>query len=87
MRKIMDKFYQIFSDTLDDASIGINGFVISAPDAPTAQFQDVLMFANMDELRQYMTTMQNPALPADDDGLFNAYSEYIDAVLNHIGKI
>ena len=87
MRKIMDKFYQIFSDTLDDASIGINGFVISAPDAPTAQFQDVLMFANMDELRQYMTNMQNPALPADDDGLFNAYSEYIDAVLNHIGKI
>ena len=44
------------------------------------------MFANTNELREYMRQNPNPPLDPDDDGMFDAYSQYIDAVINHIGK-
>lgn len=87
MRAAIDKLAQIFTDTLDETYISINGFVIAAPDAATSEFQDILMFNTTNELRDYITRMPNPPLPDDDDGIFDAYSEYIDAVINHIGKI
>lgn len=87
MRAAIDKLAQIFTDTLDETYININGFVIAAPDAATSEFQDILMFNTINELRDYITRMPNPPLPDDDDGIFDAYSEYIDAVINHIGKI
>lgn len=87
VREIIEKFQQVFSDTLDETEIEINGFVIAAPDAATSEFQDILMFNSIGELREYMSDKQNPPLPADDDGMFDAYSQYIDAVITHIGKI
>ena len=87
MRAAIDKLAQIFTDTLDETYININGFVIAAPDAATSEFQDILMFNTTNELRDYIARMPNPPLPDDDDGIFDAYSEYIDAVINHIGKI
>lgn len=87
VRAILEKFEQIFSDTLDETYIGINGFVISAPDAATSEFQDILMFNTIDELRKYMQQNPNPPLPADDDGMFDAYSQYIDAVITHMVKV
>lgn len=85
MRTVIDKLDGIFSDTLDNNDIIINGFVISAPDAATSEFQDILMFNTIAQLREYMSQHPNPPLPNDDNGLFDAYSQYIDAVINHIG--
>ena len=47
-----------------------------------------MKFHSIDELRQYVATRPNTA-PAntDDTENFNAYSEYIDTVINYIGKI
>lgn len=87
MRAMIDKLARIFSDTLDDIYININGFVISALDAGTSEFQDILMFNSVDELKSYMENKKNPPLAEDDDGNFEAYSEYIDTVINYIGKI
>lgn len=87
VRAIIEKFQQVFSDTLDETEIEINGFVIGAPDALTSEFEDILMFNSVGELREYMSDKQNPPVPADDDGMFDAYSQYIDAVITHIGKI
>lgn len=87
VRTIIEKFQQIFSDTLDETSIEINGFVINAPDAPTSEFTDIMMFNSIDQVREYIRQNPNPPLAADDDGMFDAYSQYIDAVITHIGKI
>lgn len=87
LRRAIDKLSQVFSDTLDDIYININGFVISAPDAATSEFQDILMFSSVSQLREYMRQFPNPPVPDDDQGNFDAYSEYIDTVLNYIGKI
>lgn len=87
MRSAIDKLNQIFTDTLEDTYINVNGFVIDAPDAATSEFQDILMFNSISDLRQYINSIPNPPLPPDDDGMFDAYSQYIDAVINHIGKL
>ena len=86
MRTAIDRLQQIFSDTLDETYIDVTGFVIAAPDAATSEFTDILMFNSMSELREYMRDKSNPVL-TDDDGMFDAYSDYIDAVISHIGKI
>lgn len=85
IRAVMDRLNQIFTSTLDETDININGFVIAAPDAAVSEFQDVLMFDTVSDLRKYMNEYPNPPLPDDDDGMFDAYSQYIDAVINHIG--
>lgn len=87
MRRAIDKLNDVFSDTLDDIYINVSGFVIGAPDAATAEFDDILMFNDVDGLREYITTHPNAPLPDDDNGNFDAYSEYIDTVINYIGKI
>lgn len=87
MRRAIDKLNDVFSDTLDDIYINVNGFVIGAPDAATAEFDDILMFNDVDGLREYITAHPNAPLPDDDNGNFDAYSEYIDTVINYIGKI
>lgn len=84
---MIEKLSQIFSDTLDDIYININGFIIDAPDASTTETQDILLFKTISELRTYIQDVPNPALPDDDDGNFEAYSQYIDTVINYIGKI
>ncbi len=87
LRTVMDKMSQVFSDTLEDIYININGFVIAALDADTSEFQDILKFPTIDALREYIATVPNPPVPDDDDGNFAAYSEYIDTVITYIGKI
>ncbi len=87
VRSIIDRLQQIFSDTLETTEIEVNGFVIGAPDASTSEFQDILMFNDIAELREYMKDRQNPPLPPDDDGLFDAYSQYINVVIANIGNI
>ncbi len=86
MRMAIDTLSQIFSDTLDDIQIGINGFVINAPDAATSEFEDILMFNTISDLRDYISAHPNPALPADGVANFDAYSAYISTVIDYVGK-
>ena len=86
LRQAINRLQQVFNDTLDETYITVNGFVINAPDADTSEFQDILMFNSISDVQQYMQQMPNPPIP-DDDDTFDAYSQYIDAVINHIGKI
>lgn len=86
MRRLIDRLQQVFSDTLDDIYINVNGFVINAPDAATSEFQDILMFPSVDALGEYIAQNPNGEISAADQDDFNAYSEYIDTVINFIGQ-
>ena len=77
----------MWSGSLEDVYINMTGVVIDAPDAATAEFDNILMFNDLDGLREYISAHPNAPLPDDDNGNFDAYSEYIDTVINYIGKI
>lgn len=87
MRAAIDKLTRVFSDTLEDIIIDVNGFVINAPDAATSEFQDILMFDSIDAVRDYITAHPNAPAAPDDMGNFEAYSAYISTVVDYIGKI
>ncbi len=85
MRDARDVLSDLFIETLDELTIDITSFIISptggAPD------EDILHFANIDELRAYMNEHPNPPLSESDSENMDAYSEYIDTVLKYLGKL
>jgi hypothetical protein len=87
LQRAIDTVNQIFSDTLDDIVINVNGFVISAPDATAPGAPDILTFDKIDPLRQYINEHRNPPLGEDDNGNFDAFSAYISTVIDYLGKI
>ena len=87
LQRAIDTVNQIFSDTLDDIIINVNGFIISAPDAAAPSAPNILTFDKIDALRQYMNEHKNPPLGEDDNGNFDAFSAYISTVIDYLGKI
>ncbi len=87
LQSAIDTLNQIFSDTLDDIYIHVNGFVISAPDATTPGAPEILTFDTPNALRQYMNEHRNPPLGENDNGNFDAFSAYISTVIDYVGKI
>lgn len=81
----MERLDTIFTDTLDDIKINISGFII-APTTGEAT-ENLHLFKTTDDLREYITAHKNTP-PADADGQenFDAYSEYIDTVINYMDK-
>ncbi len=84
VKKIADKFQNIFIDTLEDVQININCFVVASTDFGN-HAPDVLVFNTFDELSSYIGEHKN-TITEDTENL-DAYSQYIDTVLNYIGKI
>lgn len=81
----MERLDTVFSDTLDDIQINIYGFII----APTGAVSDqnILTFPDTDALAEYMAAHKNtPPENADGRENFDAYSEYIDTVINYMDK-
>lgn len=85
MQRAIDTLLGIFTDTLDDIEINIHAFIIDATD--NSDNGTILRFANVDELREYIS--KHPNTPLDDDEIenFDAYSGYIGTVIDYIGKI
>ena len=87
MQTAIDTIGQIFSDTLDDIVININGFVVFPPDISAPSAPQILTFDTPGALRQYMNEHKNPPLGTEDIENFDAFSAYISTVIDYIGKI
>ncbi len=87
MQTAIDTIGQIFSDTLDDIVININGFVVFPPDMSAPSAPQILTFDTPGALRQYMNEHKNPPLGTEDIENFDAFSAYISTVIDYIGKI
>lgn len=85
LQRVIDRLTTVFTDTLDDIIINVNGFIV-APTA-TTENDDILTFENNDELREYIMAHPNPPLSDDDQEGFDAYSEYIDTVIKYTGQV
>ena len=81
----MDALQKLFTETLDDIKITINGFAINASDADAPEFQDILVFPDADALREYMNAHKNDMSNKNIE-TFAAYSKYIDTVIKYASK-
>ena len=85
LRAAMDKLQGVFTDTLDDIEITINGFIIAPTD--NVSDDDILTFENADDLKSYLMAHTNTPPEADERENYDAYSQYIDTVLDYMEKI
>ena len=86
LQSIIDSITQVFSDTLEDITITTHGFVIAPSDAD-APSPNILTFATVEDLRNYMQPHPNPPLDTDMAENFDAFSEYISTVMDYIGHL
>ncbi len=85
MDNIMTRLDSVFTDTLDDITINIHGFII-APTEPVTN-PDIMAFPNIEALREYISNHPNhPAETGEAKENFDAYSKYIDTVINYMDK-
>lgn len=87
MNQCRNKLLAVFRDTLEDIEIHVNAFVLNPTDLGSPESNEILTFESIEQLREYISVRPNPPLADDDDGNFEAYSEYISTVVDYIGKI
>ena len=83
----VEKLNAVFLDTLEDITININAFVLN-----TLNLYDygdkVPVFQSVDEIKQFMADNKNPPIDNDtEQDNFDAYSEYIDTIIQYIKNV
>lgn len=78
------KTWYSFMDESDGSPPEINGFSVAAPDAATSEFQDILMFPSISDLRDYIKG--HPSPPLSDPEYFKLFSDFIDSLLAYISR-
>lgn len=86
MQNVISKLEQIFSDTLDEIIIDINGFIVSPNLSDNTPAGNILTFNTAQELYQYMSAHKNPTDDTDPESI-RAFETYINTVMDYIGKI
>lgn len=83
----IDTIAQVFSDTLDDIEITINGFVVSPRETNTTSQNQIITFDTPNALDAYISQHPNPPISPEDQENFDAFAEYISTVINYLGKL
>lgn len=87
LRNVIGRMNDIFTTTLDDVTINVNGFIIDATNTQSEQNENILLFDSVAKLREYIEKHKNRK-PAnlDEEETFDAYVKYINTVIGFIGK-
>ena len=86
LQNAVNKLESIFTETLEDIKININAFIIDTKNTqPTSD--SIFIFKSIDELKTFVSELP-PAWPKDmsntDQDNFDAYSEYIDTIIQYV---
>lgn len=86
MMTAIQKLQSVFQETLEDIKININSFILDTMNKYNEQNSPVLIFKTIDELKTFVNEH-----PFDKEGYekenFDAYSEYIDTIIQYIKNI
>ena len=85
-KKSIDKLSAIFKETLEDIPITISAFVLDTKQIYISD-DNVLIFHNLDELKEFITNNPNPPTDESEQENFDAYSDYIDTIITYAKNI
>lgn len=85
MDATIDVIKQVFIDTLDDITINVKSFIISPTNVTPGS--ETITFDTIDDVRTYMARNHNPEISESDQETFDAFSSYIDTVINYLGTL
>lgn len=86
MLNAAEKLQSTFESTLPDIIIGINAFIVDTLNRYQAN-DNLLIFKSVDELREYIEQYPADEIQESDTENFEAYSEYIDTIIQYIKRL
>ena len=81
-KNAVNRLNSIFTETLEDVSINISAFVLDTKGRYNTD-NDTLIFHTTDELKEFIASHPNPQLSDLERENFDAYSNYIDTVIQY----
>jgi len=83
----IQKLNSLFKETLEDIQININAFIVDTLNKYDSANNDIFVFKSIEELKDFIN--QHPAddITETDQESFDAYSEYIDTIIQYIKNI
>lgn len=86
LKDAITKLNSVFSDTLPDIQINVFSFLLDTANRYT-QDDNILVFHSTDEIRQYISQIPDKNTDEEDAENFDAYSDYIDTIIQYIKNI
>ena len=89
LQNTIDRLQSIFQETLEDIKININAFMVDTT-GQQQQTDSIFVFHSLDELKKFVSELP-PVWPNEmtnsDQENFDAYSEYIDTIIQYVKNI
>ena len=90
LQSAITRLGNIFTETLEDIKININSFIIDTKNVQTQNNDSIFIFKSVEELKTFVSKLP-PAWSKDmsdaDQDNFDAYSEYIDTIIQYVKNI
>ncbi|MBR3510950.1 MAG: hypothetical protein IKN73_02710 [Alphaproteobacteria bacterium] len=86
IKKSITKLTEVFTDTLSDIEININGFLIDTVKHYESD-DTIKIFHNIEDLKQFISENPGKKPEGEEQENLNAYSEYIDTIINYIKNL
>ena len=90
IKKTINKLQDTFRETLEDIPINIFSFILDTNNRynhETDADSELEIFHSVDECRQFIMEHRATEIPESDKENFQAYSEYIDTIIQYIKNI
>lgn len=80
------KLKSIFTETLEDIEITVSAFILDTKHLYEST-NETLVFHSMDELKEFINNNPNPKTDGTDRENFDAYSDYIDTIIQYAKNV
>lgn len=87
LQTAIEKLNTVFQETLEDISININAFLIDTLNMNNSNNESILIVHSIDDLKKFLAEHPVEPIEEEDQDNFNAYSEYIDTIIQYIKNL
>ena len=87
MLSAIEKLKSVFTETLEDIPININAFILDTMNKYPNDNNQLLVFKNIDELKDFIASHPGDEIKEDERENFDSYSEYIDTIIKYIKNL
>ncbi len=82
----VNRLKSIFTETLDDVPINVSAFILDTKHLYESN-NEALIFHSMDELKEFISKNPNPDITDSERENFDAYSDYIDTIIQYAKNV
>ena len=86
LKTAVNRLNSIFTETLEDVPINVSAFILDTKNQYNA-YDNILIFHTIEELKEFISANPNPELQDSERENFEAYSNYIDTVIQYAKNV